>query len=68
MTPRHTLTIATLTLIASLIAWYHAPLHGYYAAILDDGDMHNDWLTHLPPVLRTLTHLSGHALAWLSHN
>lgn len=35
----------------------------YLAAILDDGDYANDWLTHLPRTLRPLVQRVGHALA-----
>lgn len=35
----------------------------YLAAVLDDGDYANDWLTHLPRAIRPLVQRAGHALA-----
>lgn len=35
----------------------------YLAAILQDGDYANDWLTHLPRAMRPLVQRAGHVLA-----
>jgi len=35
----------------------------YFAAILQDGDYANDWLTHLPRAMRALVRSTGHAVA-----
>lgn len=35
----------------------------YFTAILVDGDYLNDWLTHLPVVIRPLVEMLGMALA-----
>lgn len=62
---RLTLTAAFALALTPLVV-YGPPLTAYYAGILADGDMHNDWLTHLPGIIRSLTHVTGHALAWLT--
>jgi hypothetical protein len=38
----------------------------YLAAVLDDGDYLNDWLTHLPTVIRPTVQLIGYLLAAFS--
>jgi hypothetical protein len=37
----------------------------YFAAVLTDGDELNDWLTHIPHVLRPALLLLGHVVAQL---
>jgi len=40
-----------------------ATLARYFAAILQDGDFANDWLTHLPRAMRQIVRSAGMALA-----
>lgn len=35
----------------------------YFAAVLADGDYLNDWLTHLPTMLRPIVEMLGYVLA-----
>jgi len=35
----------------------------YFAAVLEDGDYENDWLTHLPEAVRTPVWLLGQFVA-----
>lgn len=38
----------------------------YFAAVLADGDYLNDWMTHLPFVVRPVVEALGMLLAWVT--
>lgn len=55
--------LAFLAYTACVALWL-PPLVLYYSAVTDDGDYANDWLTHLPTLIRPAIRGSGILLAW----
>jgi hypothetical protein len=41
------------------------PIDHYFAAILQDGDWLNDWLTHIPTYAQALVLLAGRLLQFM---
>jgi hypothetical protein len=55
------LTLVTLVAHLYITAWMW-DAQEYFAAVIADGDVDNDWLTHAPEKMQPLLHALGQAL------